>query len=226
LMEQALIGISRMEAAVRHAAEQSRELHGLSHRVDGFLQSITDIAAQTNMLALNASIEAARAGREGRGFAVVAREIGHLAEAVARAVREASETAGRLRGGIEQVMAGMERGLAESGDGLALAGSLDAALQDLKQTSAAGIADVRAVAHLSSRIAAETSRILDESSDGAASRTLRTLAEVSLANARAAAEAGEAAAEIERAMMGIATSADDLERISGGLREAAGRFQV
>jgi methyl-accepting chemotaxis protein len=226
LMERTLTGIGRMEAAVQQAAQRTRDLHGLSHRVDGMLQSITDIAAQTNMLALNASIEATRAGRDGQGFAVVAEEIRHLAEAVGRAVREATETAGRLRGGIEQVMAGMERGLRESRDGLVLAGSLEAALQGLKQSSAAGVAEVRAVADLSGRIAAETSRILDQSSDGAASRTLRSLAEVSAANARAATEAGEAAGEIERAMRGIAASAEDLERISGGLREAAGRFRV
>ncbi len=72
LMEQALTRISRMEQAVQHAAQQSRDLHGLSHRVDGVLQSITDIAAQTNMLALNASIEAhargeRRPGLRGRG---------------------------------------------------------------------------------------------------------------------------------------------------------------
>ena len=226
LMEQALTRISRMEQAVQHAAQQSRDLHGLSHRVDGVLQSITDIAAQTNMLALNASIEATRAGRGGQGFAVVAEEIRHLAEAVGRAVREASETAGRMRGGIEQVVAGMERGLNERRDGLVLAGSLEAAMQSLKQASAVGVAEVRTVAGLSQQIAAETSRILDESSDGAASNTLRALAEGSGANARAAAEAGKAAAEIERAMTGIATSAEDLERISTGLREAAGRFKV
>jgi methyl-accepting chemotaxis protein len=226
LMEQALTRINRMEQAVQQAAQQSRDLHGLSHRVDGVLQSITDIAAQTNMLALNASIEATRAGRGGQGFAVVAEEIRHLAGAVGRAVREASETAGRIRGGIEQVVAGMERGLNESRDGVVLAGSLEAALQNLKQASAAGVAEVRAVAGLSQQIAAETSRILDESSDGAASRTLRALAEVSAANARAAAEAGKAAAEIERAMTGIAASAEDLERISTGLGEAAGRFKV
>jgi methyl-accepting chemotaxis protein len=145
---------------------------------------------------------------------------------VGRAVREASETAGRIRGGIEQVVAGMERGLTESSDGLALAGSLEAALRELKETSAAGVADVRAVARLSSQMVAETRRILDDSSDGVARRTVRTLAEVSAANARAAAEAGEAAADIDRAMAGIATSANDLERMSGSLREAAGRFQV
>jgi methyl-accepting chemotaxis protein len=226
LMERALVAIGRMETAVRQAAQQSRDLHGLSHRVDSFLQRITEIAGQTNMLALNASIEAARAGSEGRGFAVVAEEVRKLAEAVAGAVREASETAARIRSGIENVVAGMERGLTESSDGLALAGSLEAALQELKRTSASGVADVRAVARLSAQIAVETRRILDDSSDGVARRAVRALAEVSAANARAAAEAGSAAAEIANTMSGIAASADDLERISGGLREAAGRFYL
>ena len=120
----------------------------------------------------------------------------------------------------------MERGLAESSDGLALAGSLEAALQELKRTSATGVADVRAVAHLSAQMAVDSRRILDDSSDGVARRAMRALAEVSAANARAAAEAGSAAAEIVNTMGGIASSADDLERISGGLREAAGRFYV
>jgi methyl-accepting chemotaxis protein len=226
LMERALVAISRMEAAVQQATQQSRDLHSLSNRVDSFLQRITEIAGQTNMLALNASIEAARAGSEGRGFAVVAEEVRKLAEAVAGAVRDASETAARIRGGIENVVAGMERGLSESSDGLALAGSLQAALQELKRTSATGVADVRAVARLSGQIAAETRRILDDSSDGAARRAVRALAEVSAANARAATEAGSAAAEIVNTMGGIAGSAEDLERISGGLREAASRFHV
>ena len=63
----------------------------------------------------------------------MAEEIRLLAESAAHAVREASETATRIRYGIEQVMTGMERGLAESDEGLELAGSLETALQDLKR---------------------------------------------------------------------------------------------
>lgn len=226
LMERSLTVISRMEATVQEAAQQSRDLHTLSDQVDRVLQTVTDIAGQTNMLALNASIEAARAGNQGLGFSIVAEEIRHLADGAAKAVREASATATRIRGGIEQVMRGMEKGLAESTDGLALAGSLEATLQEVKRTSASGVHDLRAVARLAAEIAAETQRILGESSDGVARRTVRALAEVSVANGEAAAEASLAAREIEGAVQAIAAGVKELDQISTGLHEATLRFAV
>ena len=226
LMERSLSAISRMEATVQEAAQQSRDLHELSDQVDRVLQTVTDIAGQTNMLALNASIEAARAGNQGLGFSIVAEEIRHLADGAAKAVREASATATRLRGGIEQVMRGMEKGLAESTDGLALAGSLEATLQEVKRTSATGVHDLRAVARLAAEIAAETQRILGDSSDGVARRTVCALADVSVANGEAAAEAGLAAREIEGAVQAIAASVKELDQISTGLHQATLRFAV
>jgi methyl-accepting chemotaxis protein len=226
LMEGALAAIARMEQAVRDAAERSRGLYALTGQVDGMLQTLTDIAAQTNMLALNASIEAARAGQHGQGFAIVAEEIRLLAESAAGAVREASETATRIRTGIEQVMTGMDRGLTESGAGLELAGSLETSLQQLKRTSVSGMSSVHTVARLSREIAAETHRILGDSADGVARRTMTTLADVSRTNALAAAEAAAAADQIETAMAGILVAADELGRISEGLKSASRRFQV
>lgn len=226
VMERALTTIGRMETAVQEAARQSHDLHALADRVDDILQSITGIAAQTNMLALNASIEAARAGDRGRGFAVVADEIRVLADGAARAVREASETATRMRGGIKHVVTGMERGLVESTAGLTVAGSLDASLRELQRTSAASVTDVHNMARLADEIAAEIRRILGDSSDGVARQTVRALAEVSAANTQAAADAGEAAREIQDALNGIAASAQNLDQITAGLRAAAGRFRI
>lgn len=226
LMERALAAIGRMEGAVQEASERTRSLYVLSSRVDDMLQTITDIAGQTNMLALNASIEAARAGGQGRGFAVVAEEVRLLAEGAGRAVREASETAARIRGGIEQVAVGIERGLAESNDGLKTAGSLEASLKVLKHTSSASVARVQVVAQLSAGIAAQTQRILGDSADGVARRTVRALEDVTAANARAAAEATAAAQEIESAMAGIAAGCANLDRISEGLRDSARQFEV
>ena len=224
LMERSLMAIGRMEAAVQEAAKQSRDLYKLADQVDRMLQTVTEVAGQTNMLALNASIEAARAGTQGNGFAVVAEEIRRLADSSGKAVREASATASRIRGGIEQVMRGMEHGLAESTDGLALAGSLEATLQEVKRTSAAGVDDLRAVARISAELAAETQRILGDSSDGPARRTVLAMVDVAVANSQAAEEASIAARNIDVVVDAIAAGAKELDRISRDLHEATLRF--
>jgi hypothetical protein len=96
----------------------------------------------------------------------------------------------------------------------------------VKRASASGVHDLRAVALLSAEIAAETQRILGDSSDGMARKAVSALAEVSAANGKAAAEAGSAAREIEGAVEEIAASAKELDRISGGLHQATLRFAV
>jgi methyl-accepting chemotaxis protein len=226
LMEGALVAISRMEQAVGNAVAESRSLYELSGRVDVMLQTITDIAAQTNMLALNAAIEAARAGQHGQGFAIVAEEVRLLAEGAGRAVRDASETATRIRSGIEQVMRGMDRGLVETSEGLVLAESLESSLQELKRTSMSGVSNTQAVARLSQDIAVQVHHILGDSADGVARRAMLALSAVSAENASAADEASRAAHDIETAMAGIAAAASDLERIADGLRDASRRFQI
>jgi hypothetical protein len=123
-------------------------------------------------------------------------------------------------------MARMELGLAESKASLELAGSLESSLQELKRASISGVTNVHTVARLSKEIAAETHRILGDSADGVARRSMLALTAVSVVNASAASEAGTAAEEIEMAVAGIAAAASDLDRISDGLREAARRFQV
>lgn len=124
---EATVGALRaIEAATGQSAEAVRALGERGAQIGSIVSVIKEIADQTGLLALNASILAAQAGEHGRGFSVVAEEIRELSERTAGSTREISELINSIRDAVETARGTMEVGAARARDGVVIgAGALD-----------------------------------------------------------------------------------------------------
>jgi methyl-accepting chemotaxis protein len=107
-VEQTLQTIAEINDKVDFSMQKVHQMGEMSGEIRLMLETIEDIAAQTNLLALNAAIEAARAGEQGKGFAVVADEVRKLAERSAEATRQISKVVQEVQSGVEIAIQAMQ----------------------------------------------------------------------------------------------------------------------
>jgi methyl-accepting chemotaxis protein len=211
--EVAVAGVAAAQNASR-AMESVREsnsavtqaIRGLatkSEQIGGIVATITGIAGQTNLLALNAAIEAARAGEQGRGFAVVADEVRKLAEESQSAAAQIATLIDEIQAETQNTVAVVEDGAQRTEDGVAIVDQARAAFEQIG-------AHVAAVTDRIGEIVTATAEVA-----AVAEQTSASTEQVSAATEQTTASAQE-----------IAASAEELAGTAERLQELVGRFKL
>jgi methyl-accepting chemotaxis protein len=128
-------GMRKIADVVQKSAETVQELGRSSDQIGEIVTVIDDIADQTNLLALNAAIEAARAGEQGRGFAVVADEVRKLAERTTKATKEIAGMIKKIQQDTAGAVESMEEGTRQVADGIELADKAGMSLKEIVEIS-------------------------------------------------------------------------------------------
>jgi methyl-accepting chemotaxis protein len=209
---QAIERLIGLKGFVSGSVEQVAELGALTTRIGGFIGTIREIADLTNLIALNAAIEAARAGREGRGFAVVADEVRDLAAQSLQAAREARGLLEEIGSQVATVSDQMERGKEAVAGVEELSANAAQALDAIVGTTSEAGRHAEAIAATASEQLGAVSG-LSEQIERVAAGSARTRSETDeLAQRAEDAAAGQA--ELERAIRQLGEVASDLQRIA------------
>jgi len=203
VVEETIHGMNRIAEVVRRSAATVQALGKSSDQIGEIVQVIDDIADQTNLLALNAAIEAARAGEQGRGFAVVADEVRKLAERTTKATKEIATMIKQIQKDTIGAVESMEQGTKEVEVGKQLAEKAGSSLKEI-------IHGAEQVLDIVSQVAAAS-----EEQSSAAEQISKNIESISSVTQ-------ESASGIQQ----IAHASEDLNRLTLNLQELIARFKV
>jgi len=195
--------MKRIAEAVNSTAGTIKELEGYSVQISSIVQVIKDIADQTNLLALNAAIEAARAGEQGRGFAVVADEVRKLAERTGNSTQEIGAMIDKIQQGTQRAVREMQAGVERVNEGVSLAhqaGDSVTGIRDSAERATHAVDDINLALKEQTVAARDIAQKVEHIAQGSE--------------------------ENSAAVAQTAAAAQRLEQLAGELNELAGRFRI
>jgi methyl-accepting chemotaxis protein len=202
VVEETIVGMKRIADVVIQSAKTVRDLGKSSDQIGEIIGVIDDIADQTNLLALNAAIEAARAGEQGRGFAVVADEVRKLAERTTKATKEIATMIKKIQADTSGAVNSMDEGTRQVDEGIKLADKAGDSLQEIVEIS-------QKVTDMVNQIAAASEQ--QSSASEQISKNVEAISSVT----------GETASGVQQ----IARAAEDLNRLTENLQQLIEKFQ-
>ncbi|KAB2925931.1 MAG: methyl-accepting chemotaxis protein [Bacteroidetes bacterium] len=203
VVEDTVNGMKKIADVVRSSATTVQALGRSSDQIGEIISVIEEIADQTNLLALNAAIEAARAGEQGRGFAVVADEVRKLAERTTKATKEIASMIKQIQTDTKGAVTAMQEGTKQVDAGIALADRAGVSLQEI-------VAISQKVTDMISQIAGAS-----EEQSKASELIAKNVEGISIVTQETANGAQQ-----------IAHTAEDLSKLTEHLEEIVGRFQL
>ncbi len=203
VIQQAVGSMTEIASTVRQASTAVTELGQESQAISDIVHTIQEIADQTNLLALNAAIEAARAGEQGRGFAVVADEVRKLAERTSHSTKEIEGMIGKILQGTANAVASMDTGVKQVEEGVGFAGKAGESIAEIR-SSALDVAEV--VTNISLALSEQTI------ASGTIGNNVEKIAGVAEQNSQVA--------------QASAKHAQSLEELAQSLTERVSRFRI
>ncbi|WP_275712423.1 methyl-accepting chemotaxis protein [Dechloromonas hankyongensis] len=198
-----IVEMDKISTAVATSSDVITSLGEKSHQISNIVMVIKEIADQTNLLALNAAIEAARAGEQGRGFAVVADEVRKLAERTTLSTQEIATMIQSVQGGTDDAVAGMAQGSTLVSEGVEMVGVTGASMEKIQE----GVQKVLAAVD-------DISSALKEQSSASQliARNVESIAEMT--------------EETSTVIKEVSLSAANLEQLAAHLKATVGEFKL